>query len=69
MYMLAWYDACVEKALSIFALKTSSHFKTLPTLLLLYFTFYISGANLKGSNMEDPAGSKAIMEGVNLKGH
>lgn len=29
---------------------------------------YVSGANLKGCNMEDPAGSRAVMEGVNLKG-
>ena len=28
----------------------------------------MEGANLKGSNFEDPAGSRANLEGVNLKG-
>lgn len=27
-----------------------------------------TGANLKGCNMDDPHGNKALMEGVNLKG-
>jgi uncharacterized protein YjbI with pentapeptide repeats len=40
-------------------------------LTLSYFVLiihFVVGANLKGCNMEDPAGSRAIMEGVNLKG-
>ena len=28
----------------------------------------LTGANLKGCNMDDPTGSRALMEGVNLKG-
>lgn len=39
-------------------------------LIIFLSDYYLifSGAILKGCNMEDPTGSRAVMEGVNLKG-